>query len=103
MKKIIYGISIILVFNKCTKPTEACFTHSPSTTKAGEAITFNAECSKNPYTLIWDFGDGTTTSKIVSHIYTSNDTYTVKLTTNKKDGVSFRKDRPETSKKIIVQ
>ena len=108
MKKVIFLFVILILFKRCTKPNIACFTCSPSTTiVAGDSITFDAECSsKNSSTFRWNFGDGskdtTTIIKTINHKFTTSGSYVVKLMANRKDGIAFRKGRPETSLSITV-
>jgi PKD repeat protein len=65
----------------------ASFVTSPSTTRVGEVVNFNASASlpapgRTIRTYGWDFGDGdtkTTSSPITSHDYISTGTFTVSL------------------------
>lgn len=50
-------------------------------------VTVNATTSMNASQYLWDFGDGTTdTGAIVSHTYTVNNQYNIKLTANNNCG-----------------
>ena len=65
----------------------ASFVTSPSTTRVGEIVNFNASASlpapgRTIRTYGWDFGDGdtkTTSTPITTHDYLSTGTYTVSL------------------------
>ncbi len=107
MKKIIVLFSVVIVFNKCSKPPNACFTHYPSDINAGDVVTFNADCSKNASYFDWSFGDGAadtnTVSKSVTHKYIASGTFIVKLNVKRKDGVTLKEGNPETSISITVQ
>lgn len=107
MKTLVYVAGITLLFNNCSKPTEACFTYAPETVKPGENVTFNASCSSNASLFTWNFGDGTIDTimadKTTSHKYASNGIYRVKLIVKRKDGVSIRKDKPEMTINVTVQ
>ncbi|MGQ9538046.1 MAG: PKD domain-containing protein [Candidatus Bathycorpusculaceae bacterium] len=68
------------------------FTWSPIIPKVGETVIFDASASApNGGTITqykWDFGDGhQTTGKIVSHTYTSPNTYTVTLNVSDSNGL----------------
>lgn len=70
----------------------ANFTWEPSIPKVGESVTFDASASKpNGGTIVkyeWSFGDGEhDVGKIVSHIYTIADTYTVTLNVSDSNGL----------------
>ncbi len=61
----------------------ASFTFSPSPAVAGQVMAFTGTVSGgiSPYTFTWDFGDSATGSgNPVTHSYTANGTYTVKMT-----------------------
>jgi PKD repeat protein len=81
---------------------EAHFTFTPEKTVVDEIITFNASGSYDPDGTIvsyeWDFGDGTNgTGKIVTHSYSSEGEYTVKLTATDNSSLTN-----STTKKIKV-
>lgn len=59
----------------------ACFQIADDATMAAEAsISFNAECSKNSMTFVWDFGDGSTSiAQNPQHIYATAGQYKVNL------------------------
>ena len=68
----------------------AKFTESAHTVDTGEVITFNAGDSFDPdgqiVSYFWSFGDSTnTTGVVVSHAYSNNGTYTVRLTVTDND------------------
>ena len=59
------------------------FTATPSTQVFPSAIVFiNNTTNKGPWTYLWDFGDGLTSTNISpgTHIYAAPGTYTIKLT-----------------------
>ena len=64
-------------------PLTASFAYSPSSTQAGQPVTFTASASggTSPFTFSWDFGDGLTgTGSPVTHTYSSAGSYTAALT-----------------------
>lgn len=108
MKKPNYIIALTLVLSRCAKAPDACFTVSPANVKVGDVVTFNADCSKNASSFKWNFGDDTkdTTlynNNLVTHVYKTAGNYAVKLSANRKDGVTLKKGKPEKSLTIIVQ
>lgn len=107
MKKIIVLFFVLIVFNKCSKSPNACFTYYPSDINAGDVVTFDADCSKNASSFKWSFGDNTkdtilNNNHLVSHIYKTSGNYTIKLSVSRKDGVTLKKGTPEMSMNIIV-
>jgi PKD repeat protein len=75
------------------RPPVALFNETAETVQIGEAITFNASDSYDPdghiVSYFWDFGDETNaTGVVVSHAYSNNGTYTVKLTVTDDDGAT---------------
>lgn len=65
-------------------PLSHSFTISPASPSIGQPVTFaaSAEGGAPPYTFTWDFGDGSTaTGPTVSHAYSPDGTYTVRLVT----------------------
>ncbi len=107
MKLAVYLSLIVLLTVKCTKRTKACFNYSPTDIKAGDAVIFNASCSKNAFSFIWDFKDSsgkdTTRSKIITHVFKNPGNYNVDLFCPRKDGVTIRKDQFNTSATVIVK
>src|SRR6266704_1516784 len=64
-------------------PLTASFAYSPSSTQAGEPVTFTASASGGtfPFTFSWSFGDGSTgTGSPATHTYSSAGSYTTALT-----------------------
>src|SRR6184192_3691220 len=64
-------------------PLTASFAYSPSSTQAGQPVTFTASASggTSPFTFSWSFGDGSTgTGSPVTHTYSSAGSYTAALT-----------------------
>ena len=64
-------------------PLTASFAYSPSSTQAGQPVTFTASASggTSAFTFSWSFGDGTTgTGSPVTHTYSSAGSYTAALT-----------------------
>lgn len=100
------SIAGTIFWSSCTKPPDACFTFSPENNLANSEIIFNAGCSENVSTFIWEFDDGSAdtsvTDAIISHTFISPGIYIVTLTVNRKDGVTFSEGEPITSKVVIV-
>lgn len=88
MKKIILGLSFsfILLVLGCTKTPEACFTiNKGKLPKVNEEIQFDASCSKDAVSFLWEFGDGNNGSEIsTKHKYSIAGNYIVKLTVTNK-------------------
>lgn len=107
MKKILSLLSIATVFTACSKAPNACFTFYPTNIKVGDVVTFNAECSKNASYFEWSFGDGSadtnTVNKSITYKYMASGIYVVKLNVKRKDGVTLKEGKPETSISITVQ
>src|SRR5213596_2404857 len=64
-------------------PLTASFAYSPSSTQAGQPITFTASArgGTSPFTFSWSFGDGSTgTGSSVTHTYSSAGSFTTALT-----------------------
>src|SRR6266571_1060851 len=64
-------------------PLTASFAYSPSSTQAGQQVTFTASAGggTSPFTFSWSFGDGSTgTGSRATHTYSSAGSYTVILT-----------------------
>src|SRR6266581_2957426 len=64
-------------------PLTASFAYSPSSTQAGQPVTFTASANggTSPFTFSWDFGDGSTgTGSPATHTYSSVGSYTTALT-----------------------
>ncbi len=109
MKRIFYTLIVtsIIFLSACTKPTEACFTFSPTTVTPNTTVTFDASCSENAAYFDWNFGDNTVdtsvTSLTVTHKYTSVGQFTVTLNANRKDGTTLGKNHPTITQVITVQ
>ncbi|MEO0468374.1 MAG: PKD domain-containing protein [Bacteroidota bacterium] len=59
----------------------------------GDSTNFNADDSQNATSFEWDFGDGTTASgELVSHVYTSNDSFVVTLIVSNECGADTLQD-----------
>ena len=66
-----------------TPPLTDSFAYSPSSTQAGQPVTFTASASggTSPFTFSWSFGDGSTgTGSPVTHSFSSAGSYTAALT-----------------------
>lgn len=92
----------------CADAVKACFTFSPDAPTVSAPVTFDASCSENSYLYIWNFGDGTidttvTQTSTVTHTYSSTGTYNVTLTTESKDGVTFRKGDFTATQTVVIQ
>lgn len=109
MKNIFYTFIVITIIflTACQKPTEACFTYSPTTIDTTTVVTFNASCSQNASYFTWNFGDNTgdttVTSATITHKFSASGTYTVTLNAERKDGATFGKSHPTTTQVITVQ
>lgn len=110
MRKTIYILGTIILFNNCSKPSKACFNFSPNENiRAQTPILFDASCSKNASYFTWDFGDGTTENSTlgtntITHSYSVTGTYKITLIAKRKDGVTLRKNNTYSiSKTINVQ
>jgi PKD repeat protein len=103
----ILGVSIASFISSCVKRTEACFSYSQNNSSTLKSVDFDASCSQNSFTFIWNFGDGTadtiTNTKTISHVYASAGSYDVKVDASRKDRVSFRKDKPQRIETILVE
>lgn len=108
MWKTIYILGIIILFNNCSKPSEACFDFSPNENISTQTpVLFDASCSKNAGYYTWDFGDGTSENSILGsstivHTYSTSGSYQVTLTAKRKDGVTLKKDNKYSINKTIV-
>ena len=103
----ILGLSIASFISSCVKRTEACFSYSQNISSGLKSVVFDVSCSQNTSTYVWNFGDGTMDtmiySKNITHVYSTSGSYIVKLEASRKDGVSFRKDKPERIETVIVE
>lgn len=96
-----------ILFNSCSKPTEACFSYSLNKTLQDSLlIVFNASCSQNTSQFLWNFGDGSkdtiVNSPIIQYRYKTIGEYNVKLNAKSKDGVSVNKGNNSKTMNIIV-
>jgi len=85
------------------QPPVASFTYSPENPVVNQPVTFNASSSYGANSTIisydWDIGDGNNaTGKIVTHSYSSEGNYTVKLTVT--DNFSLTNS---TTKEIVIR
>jgi PKD repeat protein len=107
MKNIFIVLTVATIFNACTKPTEACFTFSPTTVSPNTTVTFNASCTQNGYSFTWNFGDNsqdtTTHEPTITHKFSTTGQFTVTLNADRKDGVTLRKGKPTTTQTVTVQ
>lgn len=111
MKNILLHLTIFALITvlttSCSKPTEACFTFSPTTISPNTTVTFNASCSQNASYFTWNFGDNsadtTTTTLTVTHKFSTVGQFEVTLNAKRKDGATLGKDKPTTKQIITVQ
>ncbi|MFT3936499.1 MAG: PKD domain-containing protein [Chitinophagaceae bacterium] len=76
-----YGCSDVVQKNVAVTGSATSFT-APASVCLGDAATFQSTASPAPTKILWNFGDGTTsTQATVSKTYTAAGTYTVKLYT----------------------
>ena len=91
----------------CRKPTEACFTYSPTgSINTSTDVEFDASCSQNAGKYVWSFGDNTdlsTVSGTITHRFTVSGTYMVTLGVQSKDGKSGGTDKLIVQRNITVQ
>lgn len=96
----------ILVF-ACKKPSNACFTYSPTLINSRTEVSFNASCSENASYFTWSFGDNssdtTVTAKTISHTFLTPGQFKVTLHAKRKDGISNKKGQPIITQTITVQ
>ncbi len=84
-----------------TTPPEACFTASTTNIDAGDSVSFS-NCSEHASSYAWNFGDGGTSSHTSpSHTFSSDGTFTVRLTATG-DGGSDTATRTITVNKVNV-
>jgi PKD repeat protein len=105
MKKIFGSILLAVILNACAKPTNGCYTYSPTAITNGTVVGFDASCSEGAISYNWDFGDGTyftSTSVFTTHVFNVPGSYNVKLTAERKDGVTIRKEDPTFVQTIVV-
>lgn len=99
-------ISIALF--SCSPVEKACFTFSPENPAVTDSMLFDVSCSEHTFSYKWSFGDGTPDTLVpgqyepLAHKYAVPGTYTVHLTANRKDGVTWRKGKTDVSKQITV-
>jgi len=86
---------------------ESSFICLPLAPALNETVTFNASSSHDLdghiVSYAWDFGDGTTSTEadpIVTHVYTTMDSYTVILTVTDNDGLTDTTTKSTTVGKI---
>jgi len=86
-------ISIAVNPTNGTVPTPA-FTVLPTSPEVGQTATFDASTTRdegvacNNCTYFWNFGDGTASGKIVTHVFSSGGAYQVSLTATDAAGTS---------------
>eukprot|EP01034_Spumella_vulgaris_P008187 gene8187-10413_t len=99
MKNSLYVLAGVctIALSACRKPTEACFTHSPTTSiNTSTDVEFDASCSQNAGKYVWSFGDNSdssTTSSTITHRFTASGTYMVTLGVQSEDGKSSGTDK----------
>ena len=92
-------LALLLACGSCSKSPEACFVVDKSSlnTKVNEEIQFNAACSTDADSYVWEYGDGSgDTGAAVKHKYPQAGSYTVKLTAKNSSKTSA------ASKTVIV-
>jgi len=86
------GIISLMLISSCKKEDpnapKACFV-IPDEVYAGELATFNASCSENADSYVWDFGDGGSSTDInPAYTYMDDGSYNVSLTVSNDVGDS---------------
>ena len=97
--KSIAALGLLLVCGSCAKTPEACFVVDKGSlnTKVNEEIQFNAACSTDADTYVWEYGDGSSdTGAAVKHKYQQAGSYAVKLTAKNSSKAS------SASKMVVV-
>lgn len=91
---LLLAFSFIVILSSCKKEEDdplapaACF-EMPEVIEAGSPAEFSSACSQNADTVIWTFGDGSTSSEVEpTHVYTNSGTFTVTLTVTSSNGQS---------------
>lgn len=94
---------VALSQQSCVSPNvNACFTVPSDLVDVGEDIKFT-DCSINGKSYLWDFGDGTTSTKgSPNHTYTAEGDYTVTLTITKKKLTSTETQVITVGKRYIL-
>lgn len=109
MKNIFFTltVTVIIFLTACEKPTNGCFTYSPTTITTATVVTFNSSCSENASYFTWNFGDNSAdtivTSLTVTHKFSAVGQFTVTLNAKRKDGWSLKNSNPITTQTITVQ
>ena len=78
-------------FFTASNSLQTSFTFTPTTPIVGQNVTFTGSASGGtpPYTLVWDFGDGTTGfGSTIRHAYTTQGSDTVTLTAKDSTGLT---------------
>ena len=101
-KTILMAVVLLLTVSGCKKDPfsiapKACIDGVPSTAEANAVINFSSACSEGVVSVLWSFGDGTSSLlPTINHSYNGAGTFTVTLTVTNEHGVS------STTKTITV-
>src|ERR1051325_4109099 len=80
-------VMLMITLASCKKDPQACFgtDRGGAPTKVDQEITFNATCSTDADSYLWDFGDGSSEyGYLVKHKYSNDGNYVVTLVVSSK-------------------
>lgn len=88
---LLFAFSFVFIFTSCKKEDDplaptACF-EIPEVIEAGTPAQFSSACSENADSIMWTFGDGSSsTQEDPTHVFNSDGTFTVTLTVTSPNG-----------------